>query len=64
LSLTYALPGKLVKNIGMKNASVGFVGQNMLLWTKDWKYSDPDVGGDNLNSPSVRYMGFNIKATF
>ncbi|MDR6783162.1 SusC/RagA family TonB-linked outer membrane protein [Pedobacter africanus] len=64
LSLTYMLPTKLVKNIGMKNASVGFIGQNMLLWTKDWKYSDPDVGGDNLNSPSVRYMGFNIKATF
>lgn len=64
LSLTYVLPRKLIKNIGMKNASVGFIGQNMLLWTKDWKYSDPDVGGDNLNSPSVRYMGFNIKATF
>lgn len=64
LSLTYVLPAKFVKNIGMKNGSIGFIGQNMLLWTKDWEYSDPDVGGDNLNSPSVRYMGFNIKATF
>ncbi|QNK64869.1 SusC/RagA family TonB-linked outer membrane protein [Pedobacter sp. PAMC26386] len=64
LSLTYALPASLAKSAGMKNASIGFIGQNMLLWTKDWKYSDPDVGGDNLNSPSVRYMGFNVKATF
>ncbi len=64
LSLSYSVPAKIAKNIGMKNASIGFIGQNMLLWTKDWKYSDPDVGGDNLNSPSVRYMGFNVKATF
>ncbi|WP_316842922.1 SusC/RagA family TonB-linked outer membrane protein [Pedobacter gandavensis] len=64
LSLTYALPRNLVKSIGMRNASVGFVGQNMLLWTKEWKYADPDKGEDNLNSPSVRYMGFNVKVNF
>ncbi|SHF69664.1 TonB-linked outer membrane protein, SusC/RagA family [Pedobacter caeni] len=64
LSLTYAIPAELVKNLGMRNASVGFVGQNMLLWTKEWKYADPDKGVDNLNSPSVRYMGFNVKVNF
>jgi TonB-linked SusC/RagA family outer membrane protein len=64
LSLTYNISTKFIKHIGMKNASIGFVGQNMLLWTKEWKFSDPDVGGDNLNSPSVRYMGFNVKANF
>jgi TonB-linked SusC/RagA family outer membrane protein len=64
LSLTYNIPSKFIKHIGMKNASIGFVGQNMLLWTKEWKFSDPDVDGDNLNSPSIRYMGFNVKANF
>lgn len=64
LSLTYNIPTKFIKHVGMKNASIGFVGQNMLLWTKEWKFSDPDVGNDNLNSPSVRYMGFNVKANF
>lgn len=64
VSLIYNLPSKVAKTVGMKNASIGFVGQNMLLWTKEWKFSDPDVGGDNLNSPSVRYMGFNFKVNF
>lgn len=64
VSLTYNVPPKYAKTVGMKSASIGFVGQNMLLLTKDWKYSDPDVNGDNLNSPSVRYMGFNVKANF
>jgi TonB-linked SusC/RagA family outer membrane protein len=64
LSLIYNIPTKFIKHVGMKNASIGFVGQNMLLWTKEWKFSDPDVGSDNLNSPSVRYMGFNVKANF
>lgn len=64
VSLIYNLPSKYSKTLGMKNASVGFVGQNMLLWTKEWKFSDPDVNGDNLNSPSIRYMGFNVKVNF
>ena len=64
VSLSYSLPSKFIKHVGMKNASIGFVGQNMFLWTKEWKNSDPDVSGDNLNSPSVRYMGFNVRATF
>lgn len=64
LSLTYQLPKSIINPIGMKNASVGVVGQNLWLWTKEWNFSDPDVNGDNLNSPSIRYVGFNIKANF
>ena len=64
LSIAYNIPTKYTKTIGMKNSSIGIVGQNLFLWTKEWKYSDPDVNGDNLNSPSIRYVGFNIKASF
>lgn len=66
LSLVYELPASVCKNMGMKAASVGFTGENLLLWAKDFKYADPERGGDteSLNSPSQRYMGFNLKVNF
>ena len=50
--------------MNMKQASVSLIGQNLLLWTKEYKFTDPDRASDNLASPSVRYMGINIKVTF
>ncbi len=64
LSISYTLPYKLIRKAGFRSMSVGFVGQNLLLWTKAFKYSDPDVAFDNLNSPSIRYLGGNITFTF
>lgn len=63
LSLTYNLPENAVKGWA-KSASVSLVGQNLFLWAKDFKYSDPDGGSENFSDPSIRYMGFNIKLTF
>jgi hypothetical protein len=39
------------------------VAQNLLMWTKAFKFSDPDRGLENLNSPTARYLGFNINLT-
>lgn len=69
LSLTYNLPQSLCSTLKMKQASVSLTGQNLFLWAKEYKYADPDKGGDSsgyesLNSPSQRYIGINIKATF
>ena len=66
LSLTYQIPYAVCHKVGMKNAAVSFTGQNLLLWAKDFKYADPEKGGEKeeLNSPSQRYMGFNIKVDF
>lgn len=73
LSLTYELPADLCKKMKMMNASVGVTGQNLFLWAKKYKYADPDKGGsiesgtygyENLNSPSQRYVGVNIKIGF
>lgn len=64
LSLSYALPKDICGKAGLKGATLGFVGQNLLLWTKEFKYSDPDKGEENLNSPSMRYLGFNVKLDF
>ncbi|MCD7937032.1 MAG: SusC/RagA family TonB-linked outer membrane protein [Tannerellaceae bacterium] len=68
LSLVYELPQSICQKIKVSNASIGFTGYNLFLWAKDYKYADPDKGGDsgdsygyeNLNSPSQRYMEFNI----
>ncbi len=69
LSINYELPNTWCEKMKIKSASIGVTGENLLLWAKDYKYADPDKGGDNrgyenLNSPSQRYIGFNIKANF
>lgn len=64
LSLTYDIPRNFLSKLKMKAASVSFVAQNLLLWAKDFKYSDPDGGKEDLSDPSVRYLGGNIKITF
>ncbi|MCY4780261.1 SusC/RagA family TonB-linked outer membrane protein [Sphingobacterium sp. UT-1RO-CII-1] len=64
ISLTYSLPSAVASKFKARNASVSFIGQNLWMWAKDFKYSDPDVGSDNLNSASIRYIGANIKLQF
>lgn len=65
LSVTYQVPGKVLGKLGfIKGASVSFIGQNVLFWAKDFKYSDPDGGTEDFADPSVRYLGGNIKLSF
>lgn len=64
LSLSYSLPKHLCDKLKLKGLQAGVVGQNLLLWTKEFKFSDPDVALDNLNSPSMRYVGLNFKIDF
>lgn len=64
LSLTYGVPKSICDWAHIKGASVSFIGQNLLLWAKEFKYADPDVDEDNLSSPSQRFLGFNVKVDF
>jgi TonB-linked SusC/RagA family outer membrane protein len=64
VSLTYDVPQKVYSRINSKGISVSAVGQNMLLWAKQFKYSDPDGGYENFSDPSIRYVGFNLKFNF
>nr|WP_319509990.1 SusC/RagA family TonB-linked outer membrane protein [uncultured Draconibacterium sp.] len=65
ISLTYTVPKHILQNWKfVKGASVSFVGQNVLFWAKDFKYSDPDGGNENFADPSGRYLGGNLKFTF
>jgi outer membrane receptor protein involved in Fe transport len=63
ISLTYTIPNQYLHGWA-KGASVSFVGQNVMLWAKDFKYSDPDGGREDFADPAVRYLGANIKFTF
>jgi hypothetical protein len=63
ISLTYNVPDNILHGIG-KAASVSLVGQNVLFWAKQFKYSDPDGGVEDFADPSVRYLGFNVKVSF
>lgn len=64
VALTYDLPSSISQKFYCKNASVSLVGQNVLMWARDFKYSDPDGGVENLSDPSPRYVGFNVKLNF
>ncbi len=63
ISLTYDLPANFLHNV-VKAASISFIGQNVLLKAKDFKYSDPDGGHEDFSDPSVRYLGFKLNCTF
>lgn len=64
MSLTYDLPSSVAGRFAAKGASVSAIGQNVLLWAKQFKYSDPDGGSENFADPSIRYLGFNLKVIF
>ncbi|MCB0496855.1 MAG: SusC/RagA family TonB-linked outer membrane protein [Cyclobacteriaceae bacterium] len=65
ISVTYNFPKRLLQSWGpIQTASVSFIGQNVFLWAKEFKYSDPDGGSENLADPSSRYIGANIKLSF
>lgn len=64
ISLTYVFPTSLTKRLPMKRLSASAVGQNLIYWAKQFKYSDIDGGTENFTDPSLRYIGFNIKLDF
>lgn len=64
VSLTYTLPANLTDRIGSKNVSVSLIGQNLIYWAKQFKYSDIDGGSENFTDPSMRFIGVNLKFDF
>jgi TonB-linked SusC/RagA family outer membrane protein len=64
VSLGYDIPKSICRYAGIQSAEISVVGQNLLLWTKDFRFSDPDVDMQTFSSPSIRLVGFNIKLNF
>lgn len=61
LAFNYTLPQEWCKKICLQGLTVGVVGQNLLMWTKEFRFADPDRGEDSINTPSTRLIGFNVK---
>lgn len=64
IAITYDLPKELCAKILSQGISVSAIGQNVFLWAKQFKYSDPDGGYENFSDPSIRYIGFNLKLNY
>lgn len=65
VSLGYNLPANIAKLLGARSGSISLTGQNVWMWTKAFRFADPDKADDTqLTSPSVRYVGGNITLTF
>lgn len=64
MSVTYTVPQKFCNLLKANSISVSAVGQNVFLWAKQFKYSDPDGGSENFADPSLRYIGVNLKLVF
>lgn len=63
VALNYTLPTVMAEKLHCKHMRIGFIGQNLWMWTKAFRFSDPDRGKENLNTPTARYLGININLT-
>ncbi|MDF2193527.1 SusC/RagA family TonB-linked outer membrane protein [Paraflavitalea sp. CAU 1676] len=62
LVFTYNLPGQWIKKV-FSSASVSLIGNNLFILSKIPNV-DPDAESDNLQTPSMRSMGFNLNLKF
>jgi hypothetical protein len=62
LVVTYTLPARWIKG-AFSSASVSLIGNNLFILSK-LPNVDPDAESDNLQTPSMRSMGFNINLKF
>ncbi|GGW48542.1 SusC/RagA family TonB-linked outer membrane protein [Arenibacter certesii] len=62
VAIGYTFPKDFSNKIGMNRATVSLTAQNVFLWTKEFKFADPDFNSDSqLSSPSQRFVGLNVK---
>ena len=72
LSIHYTLPKSLLAKTFISNATVSFVGSNLLIIYKNLPHADPEAGlsSGNLQGfqsgvlPTTRNFGFNLKMNF
>ncbi len=72
LSLTYSLPGSVIKNTPFQGVDFSLVGRNLWIIYKASEYSDPESGLSSGNIqgnqsgvyPSVKELGVNVNVRF
>jgi len=64
VNLTFTFPPRWISTTFIKKASFSLVGRNLAMLAT-MKYIDPDPGNDiQMQTPSMRNMGFNFNITF
>lgn len=69
VTLTFQLPQSLLKNIGVRQASLSFIGRNLAYWAKVKdldidQYASPGDGRSGLQTPTLKRYGVNLNITF
>lgn len=73
LSFGYTFPKTLLSNIFLENLTINLIGRNLFFIKKNIPNIDPEsnlgtdnarIGFDNSSYPSVRNLGFSLKANF
>ncbi|WP_262250276.1 SusC/RagA family TonB-linked outer membrane protein [Parapedobacter soli] len=61
LAIGYTVPRSVSERWGMSRARIALTAQNVFLWTKEFRFADPDWNSDSdLTSPSQRFIGLNL----
>jgi hypothetical protein len=63
VTLSYRFDKQILNNTFFNTASLSLVGRNLMLFS-DAPNIDPDSGSDNLQTPSTRNIGVNLKLNF
>ena len=66
VTFAYNLPKNVVKTVGLNNVKLYYSGQNLLTFTKFYKWIDPELGsaGSINNYPQVLVNTFGLNVTF
>ncbi|MDE6394009.1 MAG: SusC/RagA family TonB-linked outer membrane protein, partial [Duncaniella sp.] len=64
LALTYQIPTKLMRRIGMNSASVSFIGDNLYTWTPDQKSKTNSYKTCMSGFPTARQFSLSLMTAF
>ncbi|MCH7411062.1 TonB-dependent receptor [Belliella sp. DSM 111904] len=64
VELGYSLPTNLISRIGLTDTRVFISGFNLLTWSKEIKWADPEANGGFLFYPQLRLMNLGVNVKF
>ena len=64
LELGYSLGRDIASKVGLKDIRVFVSGTNLLTWSKDIKFRDPEIGGGFATYPPLRILNFGANIKF
>ena len=64
VALTYQIPSKLTRRIGMQNASVSFIGDNLYTWTPDQNSKRNSYKTSMSGYPVARQFSLSLMTNF